>query len=283
MGAPPVPTEAGASEGGKGCNADPAPCVPLNSGTLLLWWPRLLLQLSQLWGSLLHPFRLSLHSQQLSLPWVHSPYPAFQLPGPHSTRGHMTHAAVCRVAARTMSTVLTLSCLPQTGYCIPLRFPEGLFLSQLISPLWAGLFWVQEPLFTFSSPPGVLVPSCFLFSFFLPFILCSYVGIFLVLLGVRGLPLVFSRCSVKFIPFVDVFLIYLWGEVNFTSSYSAILTTPSQDSYNLKSFFHNELFSTYFALGIALGIWDTSLNKTDKILPSWSLHWRGEEKTHKKQ
>ena len=63
-------------------------------------------------------------------------------------------------------------------------------------------------------------------SSFLSFILPSGEGTFLVLLGVRSLPLMFSRCSVRTVPFVDVLLTYLWGETNSASSYSTILTSP---------------------------------------------------------
>ena len=76
---------------------------------------------------------------------------------------------------------------------------------------WALLSW--EPLFSFRSPSGVPVPFHFHFSPRFPSFLCpicrkfSYVlhaGIFLVLLGVWGPPLVFSRCSVTAV------LMYSW-------------------------------------------------------------------------
>lgn len=43
-------------------------------------------------------------------------------------------------------------------------------------------------------------------------------------------------------------------------------------TYSVESSVHKELLSTYYMVGTALGIWDTLLNKTDKVLPSWSLH-----------
>ena len=49
----------------------------------------------------------------------------------------------------------------------------------------------------------------------------SYVGIFLVLSGVRGLLLVFSWCSVRIVPSLDVFLMHLWREMDSMSSYSS--------------------------------------------------------------
>ena len=87
---------------------------------------------------------------------------------------------------------------------------------------------MQEPLLSFSYPhPWEPVLSCFLFSSFslLSFILPSYTGIFHVILGVRGPLLVFSWCAVRIIPFVDVFLMHLWGEMNSTSSYSSTILT----------------------------------------------------------
>ena len=52
-------------------------------------------------------FRLSLHSQQLSPPWVCSPKPTSRHPAPLCTRRHTTQAGVHRAAAQTMHTVLT--------------------------------------------------------------------------------------------------------------------------------------------------------------------------------
>ena len=103
-------------------------------------------------------------------------------------------------------------------------------LSQLISPSVRGLPRMWEPLLCFSSPSGAQIPSCFLSSSFplLSFILPSYAGIFLVLSGVQGLLLVFSQCSVRIVPSVDVSLMHLWREMNSTSSYSsAILVSTS--------------------------------------------------------
>ena len=77
-------------------------------------------------------------------------------------------------------------------------------------------------------PTGAQVPSHFLsssFSLLLSFVLPGYVGIFLVLLGVQGPLLVFSRCSVRIVPFVDVFLTHLRGEMNSTSSYSSTIVS----------------------------------------------------------
>ena len=79
------------------------------------------------------PFRLSLHSQQLSPPWIHSPNCTFQHPASLNPWRHTTQAGVCRAVAWAMHTVLTLSCLPQTSCCISLQSHRGPFLPQLIS------------------------------------------------------------------------------------------------------------------------------------------------------
>ena len=42
----------------------------------------------------------------------------------------------------------------------------------------------------------------------------------------------FSRCSVRIVPFVDVFLMYFWEEVCSTSFFSAILTGDSQSKFS---------------------------------------------------
>ena len=68
--------------------------------------------------------------------------------------------------------------------------------------------------------PGLLDPlliPLFFFSFF--FLPCCE-GICLALLGVWSLLLMYSRFSLRIVPFVDVFLRYSWGETN-SASYSS--------------------------------------------------------------
>ena len=65
---------------------------------------------------------------------------------------------------------------------------------------------MQDPFLTFSVPPGMQVPSCFSSFSLLHSVLPGYLGVFLILFNVQGSLLVFSRCSVKIVPFVDVFL-----------------------------------------------------------------------------
>lgn len=118
-------------------------------------------------------------------------------------------------------TVLTLPCLPQTAHYILLWFPKGSFLSQLISPLWRDGFSEYRKISPHLQPPtrvsGPFFDS-FSFFFFSFFHLPDCKGIFLVLLFVWSLPQMFSRCSVRTVPFIDVFWMCLWGERNSASS-----------------------------------------------------------------
>lgn len=113
----------------------------------------------------LSPFWLSLCSQQCSSPCIQSPNPTFQHPAPVCSRRHTAQAGVYRAAAHTVCTVLPWFCPPQTGCCVSLWSAEGPLMPPADFPARNGLFWVQEPLFTFSPPSEVLVPSHFLFSF----------------------------------------------------------------------------------------------------------------------
>ena len=119
MGAPANARTSKRLVGGKGpCHGGSALCAPLNNGTWSCGDPGFFPQTFQL-VELLNQEML-LHSQQLSPPWVCSPNPTFQHPALLCTRRHTAQAGVCRGAVQTMSTVLTLSCLPQTSCCVPL-------------------------------------------------------------------------------------------------------------------------------------------------------------------
>ena len=125
----------------------------------------------------------------------------------------------------------------------PLIAPKAPLLSQLISPLVTGFSKCQN-LFShlLHSPPRIKVLSHFLFSSFfllLSFILPSYMGIFVVLLGDQDPLLVFSQSSVRIVPFVYVFLIHLWREINSMSSYSSTILTSSRPDIS----YFNMLFS----------------------------------------
>ena len=183
---------------------------------------------SWLWSSLLLSLQF-VSSQPTTVPSLSLLSKPHNLDPAHNcTIRHTFQAGVCRAVTWAICVGLTLSCLPHTVCCILLQAPEAPFLFQTVSPPVRGLLWVQEPLLSFSFPPRVAGPILtFLFLFFslLSLILPSCIGVCLVLLGVQGPLLVFSRFSVRIVPFVDVFLMYLWEEVNSTSSYSTILTS----------------------------------------------------------
>ena len=72
--------------------------------------------------------------------------------------------------------------------------------------------------------PVLQLPSRDTRSFFpFPPTLLRYMVIFLVVLITEGLLPEFSRYSVRIVPHVNVFLMYLWEEVSSTSFYSTIL------------------------------------------------------------
>ena len=181
------------------------------------------------------PFRLSFHSQKLSPPWVCSPNSTFRNPAPLHNKQLTTQAGMHRAVVQTMQAVLTLSCLPQTIHWILLKFPQKFFSVPAVFSTVRKFFWVWGLPLTFSFPPGLLVPVLIPLFLFSSYILPSCDRIFLVLLGVWSLLLMISRCSMRNVPFVDVFSMYLWGVMNSTSSYSTILTPPSKTSFILLS------------------------------------------------
>lgn len=135
-----------------------------------------------------------------------------------------------RVATPIMSAVLTLS----SFHRLSAAFPSILCRSLCIPSNFPTLQGFSE-CWNLSSPSA----SCqgagpFLdlsFIFFLSFVLPNDKGIFLVLLGVWSLLLMFNRFSVRITSFVDIFSMYLWGEMNSTSSYSIILTLLKSFSF----------------------------------------------------
>ena len=124
----------------------------------------------------------------------------------------MGHAHSSYFALPSTDYLLHSPLIPWRSLSVPADFPTV-----------RGFFWVWKTLLTFSFPLGLLI----LFdSPFLSFVLPYCEGSFLVFLGVQSLPLMFSRCSVRTVSFVDVFLMHLWREINSMSSYSSILTFP---------------------------------------------------------
>ena len=150
------------------------------------------------------------------------------VPAPNPHVHWQTHIPVCSMQGCGMDRLCrSRSVLSVTDWPFhpPLTTSDTPLLSQLISPSMRGLPWMREPLLCFSSLREVQSWSNFLSSSFplLSFVLPSYVGIFLVLSGVHGLLLVFSWCSVRIVPSVDVFLMHLWREMSYTPSYSSTI------------------------------------------------------------
>ena len=181
------------------------------------------------------PFSLSPCSQQKFSPQVCSPIPTLQLSA-HSGHAHQwIHVPVWGTQGHGTDCLCSSHSVPSATdrpFHPPLTASDVSLLSQLISLLVMGFPWMREPLLCFSSPPGLQVPSCFLSSSFslLPSILPCYAGIFIVLSSVQGLLLVFSWCSVRIVPSVDVFLMHLWREMNSMPSYSSAIFKTQKHS-----------------------------------------------------
>ena len=126
------------------------------------------------------------------------------------------------------------SVLPATERCYTLlQTPEAppFYSNGSPYPQWGSFLGCGNLL----SCLGAQVPSIATFHF-LSLVLPGYLRINLVLTGVWGSLLVFTRCSGRIVPLVDVFLIYLWGEMNSVSC-STILTPISVLAFWVKSLF----------------------------------------------
>ena len=115
-----------------------------------------------------------------------------------------THVLAWRhkAVAQTLCVCPILSFLSQTGCCAFLRASESFFLTQLVSPLVRGLLQVQQFLLSLSSLPSYPFPP-----FFFP--LKSYSVTWRSLLSFLMFEfflLLFSRCPVRIVPFIDVFV-----------------------------------------------------------------------------
>lgn len=147
--------------------------------------------------------------------------PKLQLPAPICAGGRASRAGTCRVVDQIACAGLSLFCLQQTSCCVFLWVSEAPSLSSLITPLVEGAFQSMKNLLFSSFLSGD--KSCPASSFLLSFTRPGYVEIFLILPGIWGLLLVFSRCPLRILPFVDVFLMCLWDEASSTFFYSTIV------------------------------------------------------------
>ena len=171
-------------------------------------------RLSWLWSSLLLSLQ-AVFSQPTAVPSLGScSKPHFPEPSPVSQQAthdsgwnaqsySVDHACSSYFVLPSTDHLLHSPLIPWKSFSVPADFPTV-----------REFFWVWGPPLIFSFLPVLLsfYDSSFLFSF--------------ILLGVWSLPLMFSKCSVGTVPFVDEFLMYLWEVTNSTSSYSIIWTPP---------------------------------------------------------
>lgn len=178
-------------------------------------------RLSQLLNSLFLSIQALFTTTSCPLPESMSK-PHFPSLSPPLDRRHITQAGLDKAAVETMCTVLTLSCLSQMVHHILLWSSEGPFLSLQISPPW-GDFLIKNLFSPSAFPQGCR--SFFWFFFFFFFFPTPLWGDF-------SCPFMCSESSsniqqvlcVRIVPFIDIFLMYWWGDMNSASFSSAILT-----------------------------------------------------------
>ena len=117
-----------------------------------------------------HPCGLSVHSQQLSPPCVHSPNPTFQHPALLHIHRHTAQAGACRAAERNIRVGLNLSYLSQTSSVLSLKLLSRSSPSvpaDLPNGEGASLSAGTSSLLQLPTREWVQVPFCFSFSFLL--------------------------------------------------------------------------------------------------------------------
>lgn len=188
---------------------------------------------SQLWSSLL-PSLQAVSSQPTTVsPCVHSPNPTFQHPAPLPSNRQQLRLEHAGLQSGTSMLVLICPTCHRISCCAFLQAPEAPLLSQLICPMSRGLPECRN-LFCPSAPhQGCRYHSVslFLFSSLSPTQLCDFSCPF----RCPGPLLVYSRHSVRIAPFLEVFLMYLWGQVNSISFYSAFLTPSPSQSHSVET------------------------------------------------
>lgn len=205
----------------------PTPVQPLITEALLLWWcPGLFLQtflVVELFTLIPQAIFFTANSCPLSgsalqTPLQHQPSLGQQARDTQLKLGlqlcSVGHAHSSYFALPSTDYLLHSPLIPWRSLSVPTDFPT------------VRIFLSVEKLFSPSaSPLGLLI------LFDSPFLSLSYLVVRVVFLffflGVQSLPLMFSRCSVRTVSFVDVFLMYLWGEINSMSYYSSTLTSSN--------------------------------------------------------
>ena len=192
--------------------AHPSPLMPPNNGPLPLVGPGFFPDSLSCGALYPNPLRLCSHSQPQSSPRGLTSKAQASVPSPdlpQRASGQASQAGECRSASTC--TGLSLLCPPHTCCCALLQGSEATPLSPPMDRGTEGTSQCAET-FPFSQLPprgAGPFPIPFCLFFFCP---AQLHGDFLALLEVWSLPPAFSRRSVRVIPHVDVFLMYLWGE-----------------------------------------------------------------------
>ena len=189
----------------------PPTMIPCLSGG-----PRLLLGLPQLWHTTLWSPQAVFTQPTPISPWgltskawaaVPSAHLHWQSSGQASEAGECSSALTFCVGLSPFHPPHTCSCVLLWGSEVhPFPIPD----SEGTCSLCGNLSSFIAPSQRARSYPGSSLSLSLSFSFFFyPTQLCED---FLALLEIWSLLPAFSRCSVRVVPHVDVFLMYLWGE-----------------------------------------------------------------------
>ena len=162
-----------------------------------------------------HPLDPSLCSQQQPLPWDCSTIPKLQLPATAPSRESTSLSGVCMAAARTVWFSFHLGC-----------HRPAVSLSALnVSPLTQTitLMWGSDPCLSSLPTKGRSSPTNT--SVFPPssFILLSFAWFYIFFSTGQVLLSALSWCSACTSVSEGVFLMYLWGEMYSTSTYSSAI------------------------------------------------------------
>lgn len=115
----------------------------------------------------------------------------------------------CRGSWQGLSVLFFLSVLPASSQQLP---SEAKYLPWLTSKPVNDFSRMKEHFLFHSAFPRCRNHPDSFFFFFFPFILPGYLVVFIVALITWDLP-VFNRCTLRIIPYVDLFLMYLWEKV----------------------------------------------------------------------